>query len=350
MRISLILLLLGLTAGLALGQTPEAPQTQRAPRQRTVIAQSPRQVKMLLRKQIETWHRQASTTAPSVAEQVLKEKLDVVDLEIMIADRWPEVTKLLLMEIRSPTDPWEKTFATRGLLALLDLADTDQLARLDRQLVQAYLAGPQYIHALPKPEIVFPPAEQEKEKTDEADSTPPQPSEAYLRALRQAKDHAESRNAQDERIMYSNQLVSACEADFTAMLIRISTPLTHQAIIRKLTQQLNTRNAAFAHTVQALQDNPPIQMDRMLAKSTLNRLQGLANRFAGPRDYITYTQVHTQTQQQSSFAKTKLDFYQIIQPTLEQLFQQSQGTYRPSRTDDLPQVPQNPPASDKPEP
>ena len=85
-------------------------------------------------------------------------------------------------------------------------------------------------------------------------------------------------------------------------------------------------------TVQALENNPPA-LDRMSARATLNRLRGLANRFAGPRLYTTYTQVQRQTQRQSQFVQVELDFRQIIQPTLERLTQQAQGIYQRNRAD-----------------
>ena len=187
---------------------------------------------------------------------------------------------------------------------------------------------------LPNPSVKFPAPEQDNSnKPAAAEPKSSAPTEAYLLALRKAKEDAKNRNAEDHRIMMVNRLLEDLEGNFTTLLLKDPNPQVYQAVIKKLTRQLRLADSSFLQTVKALEDAELGRMNLRLAKSTRNKLKRLAKTFARPRQYTVYAEVKKQQRKRSEFAQIELGFRAAIQNMLSILTQRIEETYRdePSR-------------------
>ncbi len=326
-RVSLTILLVGLSYSVSPLATADVASWQSRPglsRYQHRLYTTRRQ----LRYQIEQWRDQARQIQAHEAELVLEETPDVAELEIIVSADLREVSKSVLREMRRRSNRWEKVFIGRALLALLDLADLDQLDRQVKVLVPAFFSVPGPIRTLAEPGVKFPSPEQNETDESQAGNTEESsPSEAYLQALRQAKQDAERRNAEDEQIMLVNRSLAVLRRDFTALILKSSSQRAYRAVLEKLTRQLRDQDAAFAQTIKALEEAPLGQGDTRLAKNMSRRLKGLAKRFGGPRQYTIYTKVEKQQQRRSKFGQIELDFQEMIQLTLDKLGQPKEGRH-----------------------
>ena len=293
---------------------------------------SPYQQRLYTRRQlryhVEQWRLQARRIQPYEAELALEEIPDVAELAILVSGDLREVSKSLLREMRRRGNRWEKVFIGRALLALLDLADVDQLARQERVLIPAFFSVPGPIRRLSEPTVQL--AASEQKETGESrgeDSEESAASEAYLRALRKAKQAAEDRKAQDEQIMLMNRSLAVLRRDFTVLILKNSSKRGYRAVIEKLNRELRDRDAAFIATIKALEESPLGERDTRLAKDTFRRLKGLVNRFGGLRQYTIYTEVEEQEQGGSYFGQIELDFEKKIEVVLNKLEQPREGRH-----------------------
>ena len=311
-------------------------------------AQERLRVRRILQEQIKKWRAQAQETLSDSAQRALEEKPQLTDddanltagedrpveLATIVRSNVQEVALQFVKEMRIPADPWEKAYVGRLMVALLDLAYEDQLAGQDRLLVQVLIFGPSLIRELPQPNVQFPQARQESseslplagaaEDNEKRDGN----SEAYLIELREAQQDAENRNAQDERIMWSNQALELFYRDLTALIIKSKSSYAYNAVIERISRQLASRDAAFQQTLEALGQ---VQLSE-LSLSDLRLIQakfsGLARRFGGKRQYIVYAEVQKQLRTQSNFAWRELDFSQTIKDLLTKLAQQIEVSSR----------------------
>jgi len=320
-HVSLMIFLAGMSYSATPPYTSAIPS--RPPKTRLTPAQRRLQTKRLLRKQIEQWRTEAQKIKPQEIEKSLKEKPDLLELEIMVGQDSEEVTKLLLMEMRTRAGRWQKAYVARRLVALLDLAPSDRLNAKNKLLLSAFMAVPDKMRVLPDPSVKFPAPEPKSSA----------PTEAYLLALRKAKEDAKNRNAEDYQIMMVNRSLEDLEGNFTALLLKDPNPQAYQAVIKKLTRQLRFADSSFLQTVKALEDAELSRMDLRLAKNTRNKLKRLAKTFAKPRQYAVYTEVKKQQFKRSEFAQIELGFREAIQNMLSILTQRIEETYRdePSR-------------------
>lgn len=314
MQVSLMIFLAGMSycAGPRSSYVPQ--RTRVNPAQRRL------QTRVQLRRQIEQWRIEAKQIKPQEIEQNLKEKPDLLELEIMVGPDWEEVIKLLMMEMRRRAGRWEKAYVGRRLVGLLNLGPRDRPDRQNELLVSAFVAAPDKIRVLPAPSVRFP--DREQENSNSAGAGEPKrsaPTEAYLLALRQAKEDAKNRNAEDERIMMVNRAVAALDGDFTALLLKGGNRQGYHEVIKELTRQLREGDSSFVQTVKALEEAGLNRVDVRLAKETLNKLKRLAKGFTRPRQYAVYTEVKKQQQKRSEFGQIELDFRESIQKMLSML-------------------------------
>ena len=320
MQVSLIILL----AGMSYSASPReiGDVWSRAARPIANAAEHRLHTRVQLKEQIEQWRTEAVQIKPEEAEQTLKEKPDVAELELMVGQDWEEVTRLLLTEIRSRANLWEKAYVGRRLVALLSLAPGDDLAEQERLLVRAFISAPNPIRALAEPRVEFPTPEiKEADKPGGPNPKAVGPSAAYLGGLGQAKEEFKNRSAQDERIMLVNQSMDVLNRDFAALLLKSGGRRAYLAVIEKLTLQLRDKDASFAQTVKALEESRTDEMGIRMAKVAQNKLNILAKRFGGPRQYTVYTEVKKQQLKRSDFGEIELDFQKIIDKTQSKLRQ-----------------------------
>jgi len=337
-HVSLMIFLAGMSSSAA--PLSRSAIYSRPPRRRVTPAQRRLQTRRLLRKQIEQWRTEAKKIKPQEIEQSLKEKPDLPELEIMVGQDWEEVTKLLLMQMRSRAGRWEKAYVGLRLVSLLDLVPPDRLNAKNRLLLSAFMAVPDKIRVLPDPSVKFPAPEQDNSnKPAAAEPKRSTATEAYLLTLRKAKEDAKNRNAEDERIMMVNRSLEALEGNFTDLLLKGPNPRAYQAVINKLTRQLRFADSSFLQTVKALEDVELSRMDLRLAKSTRNKLKRLAKAFGKPRQYPVYTEVKKQQRKRSEFGQIELSFQETIQNMLSTLTKQIENRYRDNRSRALQRTP-----------
>ena len=280
MRISLIIFLVGLSYPAARPDAMSRPKRSIANRGQRRVP-----IKQELREQIRQWRAQAGQIKPQEMEQTLKEAPNVGELDIRVGKNWNEVTKLLNGEMKSPQrSRWEKVYVGRHLVALLNRASGDDLAKQAGLLASAFVSAPGPIRELPEP-----------------------------------KEDAKKRNAQDEQIMLINQSVDVLRRNFTALLLKDSDRQSLLAVIKKLQLQLTDKDASFVGTVEALE---AVRLDRLdvgLAKVMQRKLTLLARGFAGPRQYSVYSEVKKRQGKRLEFGQTELDFKQVIENTLNNL-------------------------------
>jgi hypothetical protein len=298
-------------------------------------------VKRILQEQIKIWRVQARQIPMQLAKQALQEKPKLADVNIgsgelskhsleaesLVRNNLREVALQFAREMRMRADPWEQAYVGRGMVRLLGRAHEDQLAEQDRLLVQVLVSGPRIVHELPKPSVKFPPARAEdpgQPQPVESDNGQPEDknSEAYLLELRQARQDAEQRNAQDERILWGNRAVELFYRDFINMMIRSRSPYIHRALLERLNWQLRSGDAAFEQTITALSQIQLNQLDIRQLKLMQAKLRGLAFQTRGNRRYTVYAEVRKQVRMQSSFAQRELDFSQSVQELLAKLDQE----------------------------
>ncbi len=326
MHVSLTILLLGLSYSVSPWATEDTGLWQARPE--LSLYQHRLYTRRQLRYQIEQWRVQAGQIQIHETELVLEETPDIVELEIMVSPHWREVSKSLLREMRRRSNRWEKVFIGRALLALLNLADMDELDRQVKLLVPAFFSVPGPIRTLAEPAVQLPaPQQNETDEFQAGNNEESSPSEAYLRALGQARLDAERRNAQDGQIMLINRSLAVLRRDFTVLMLKTVSRRAYRAVIEKLTRELRDRDAGFIQTIKALEEAPLGEWDTRLAKDTFKRLRGLAKRFGGSRQYTIYTEVERQQYRRSNFGQIELDFQEMIQVTLSKLNQPREGRY-----------------------
>ncbi|NIA06135.1 MAG: hypothetical protein GWP14_00600 [Actinobacteria bacterium] len=302
-------------------------------------------VKRILQEQIKIWRAQARKISLHLAQQALEEKPELTDVDIgsaesakqslefesLVRKNLREVALQFVREMRIPADPWEQAYVGRAMVALLERAHEDQLADQDRLLVQVLVSGPKVVRELPEPSVRFPPTRAE----DPGQSQPVKSSdgqvadknsEAYLLELRRARQDAEQRNAQDERIMWTNRAVEAFYRDSIDMMIRSRSPYVYKAVLERLNRQLRSGDAVFEQTIAALSRIQLSQLDLSQLKLMRAKLKGLAWQSRGRRRYTVYTEVQKQVRAQSSFEQRELDFSQSVQKLLTRLAQQIESS------------------------
>ena len=310
-------------------------------------AQQRIQARRILQEQIKEWRAEAREAPPYSVRQTLEEKPELgeantdslgvgpiwAELEAIVRSNVEEVVLQFVKEMRIPSDPWQKAYVGRALVALLDRAFEDQLASQDRLLARVFVSGPKFTRELPQPKVRFPQARQtgldrSQPAESEDDENGEENSEAYLIELRRARQDAEQRNAQDEQIMWSNQAVEIFYRDFTALVIRSKSYDGYKAVIERINQQLRSKDAAFQQTVEALGRAQLSQLSPRELKWMRAKLGGLARRFRGERQYTVYTEMEKQFRRQSSFGRRKLDFSKTAEDLLVRLGQQIEVSKR----------------------
>ena len=322
-------------------------------------------VKRVLQEQIKIWRIQAREIPFHLAKQTLQEKpkLAGVDIgsaelpkesqefEVLVRRNLREVALQFVREMRIPADPWEQAYVGRAMVALIDRAYEEQLAQQDRLLAQVLISGPKIVHKLPEPSVRFPPARAEdpgqSQPEESSDSQPAdENSEDYLLELRRARQDAEKRNAQDERIMWTNRAMEIFYRELMDMMIRSRSPYVYKAVLDRLNRQLRSQDAGFEQTVAALGRIQLGQLDLSQLKLKQVKLKGLARQSRGPRRYTIYTEVQKQLRTQSTFEKRELDFSQSVQELLAKLNQQIESSSKREPLD----IRQRERAPDEPEP
>ena len=298
-------------------------------------------IKRFLQEQIKVWRSQAREMPMHLAEQALKKKPQVSEINIgsvelsedtleltnMVRRNTRDVVLQFVREMKIRVDTWEQAYVGRGLVALLERSYDDRLAEQDRLLVQVLVSGPRTVGELPKPGIKFPPGRAEtsvrfdpKERNNDQDMD--KNSESYLQNLRRAQKDAKNRNAADEEIMWGNRAVKAFYSDYTSLLTRTKSSYVNRALLARLSQQLRSRDAAFEQTLAAIGKLALNQMELRELKLMQSKLKNLARQSRGSRKYTDYTQVSKQVQTQSSFKQRDLDFSESVKELLIQLTEQ----------------------------
>ena len=321
--------------------SPEGELTGRAEGPTLSPAQQRILVKRILQEQIKIWRAQARQIPFDLAQQALQEKPKLaavnvgsmellkqsLEFESLVRKNLREVALQFVREMRIPADPWEQAYVGRAMVVLLERAYEDQLADQDRLLVQVLVSGPRIVRKLPEPSVRFPQARAEDPgQSQPAESNDGQAadknSEAHLLELRSARQDAEQRNAQDERIMWTNRAVEAFYRDFIDVMIGSRSPYVYKAVLERLTRQIRSGDAAFEQTVAALSRIRINQLDQSQLKLMQAKLRGLAWQSRGRRRYTIYSEVQKQVRTQSSFQQRELDFSQSVQEFLAKLDQQ----------------------------
>lgn len=304
------ILLIGLMS-FAGGQVEQA----RSARAGAGSSRRPDEVRRILSEQVREWRIDSREMTERSPQEILKEVPDVAELETRIWPHWREVSLLLVKEMRGPGDVWQKIYVGRALVALLERASGEELAREERSLILAFRYSPGAVRQLSEPRGTVRRINDEefRESIDDAmdeedEDKVAELTEERLRAQARARREAGQSDAEDERIVLVNQGVSVLTGDFTRLLLRSTGPMAYRAVLGKLGRQLADDDAAFEETLEALGTVRLEDLDSRQERSLLSTLGALQRRHGSKRLYTIYTEVRRSGIGRSAFGQREIDF------------------------------------------